>query len=711
MVSLLPTPPTEGAQQELEDKDKAWLEIARNSYQSSTDWLDINLRGQWERNLSNFNSRHPAGSKYNTEAFSKRSRLFRPKTRTTVRKLEAAMTTAFFTNEDVVSIQPNDINNPDQVLSASVMFSVIQYRLTHTIPWFKVMVGAIQSAAVSGVAIAHIYWDYKTRKEKVPMYNENGEMMFSEEGPMLDTIETTMDDKPVISLVAPENFRIDPSADWTDPVGSSPYVIELIPMYVQDVMERMDGSKNGWIKIPKEQLMTGIKQSNDTVRQARDKGRTDRYDDAKKIVRDHDIVWVHKNIIRKNGVDWCYYTLGTELLLSKPKKLNKMYPHLKERERPYVMGMVNLESFRVYPSGTVELSQELQAASNEIWNQRFENIKLAMNKRYHTRRDANIDYGSLFRNVAGGVVEMDEPDRDVKVVETRDVTGSAYAEQDRINMDFDELQGNFSASTVAGARNLNETVGGMSMLAGNTNMITEFALRTFGETFVEPVLKQFMRIEQFYENDVAIINLHGQAAEAFPRGGTSQEIDELMRHELTLKVNVGLNATDPIRKVNNLMMFSERVAALVGPQALNITEVIKEMASGLGFKGGERFIAGDDPRITQLEEKINELQQIIETKRIESEGRLALQEAKSRSASEVAQIRGQVEMAKAERVYQLGMLELAIKESDSETKRGELILQRDALLKDILSEERDFNAGKVGTMSRDDYGSVPYAVG
>ena len=63
---------------------------------------------------------------------------------------------------------------------------------------------------------------------------------------------------------------------------------------------------------------------------------------------------------------------------------------------------------------------------------------------------------------------MDDPDMDVRVIDTRDVTGSAYAEQDRINMDFDELQGNFSISTIQGARSLNETVGGMSLMASNT---------------------------------------------------------------------------------------------------------------------------------------------------------------------------------------------------------------------------------------------------
>jgi len=189
-------------------------------------------------------------------------------------------------------------------------------------------------------------------------------------------------------------------------------------------------------------------------------------------------------------------------MLTEPKLLQEMYPWLRSGERPYVMGYTS----------TVELTQELQAAANDIWNQRFDNVRLAMNKRYHIRRDRNIDLDALFRSVPGGAVEMDDPDTDVRVIDTKDVTSSAYAEQDRINMDFDELQGNFSTSTVQGARSLNETVGGMSLMASNSGTVTEYVLRTFSETWVERALKQLLRLEQYYETDEVILELAGDAA-------------------------------------------------------------------------------------------------------------------------------------------------------------------------------------------------------
>jgi hypothetical protein len=65
---------------------------------------------------------------------------------------------------------------------------------------------------------------------------------------------------------------------------------------------------------------------------------------------------------------------------------------------------------------------------------------------------------------------------------------------------------------------------------------------------------------------------------------------------------------------------------------------------------------------------------------------------------------------------QLDHIELQLKQSDTETRRGELMLQRDALVNQIAEQEitrqsEMVEEGPVGIMARDDYASVPYAVG
>ena len=90
-ADLPPDPGIEDPNSEKGKTEDKWLRIARQAYESSSDWVDANLRFQWDKSLSLFNSYHPAGSKYNTEAYSKRSKFFRPKTRTAVRNLQSAM--------------------------------------------------------------------------------------------------------------------------------------------------------------------------------------------------------------------------------------------------------------------------------------------------------------------------------------------------------------------------------------------------------------------------------------------------------------------------------------------------------------------------------------------------------------------------------------------------------------------------------------------
>jgi hypothetical protein len=496
-------------------------------------------------------------------------------------------------------------------------------------------------------------------------------------------------------------------------------------------MERIDNKE--WHKLSIPELLSTQTQDDDTLRLTREEPREDPLEDQFETVDEFKIVWVHKNIIKKEGQDWCFFTAGTQYLLTDPKPLQEMYPWLKDNERPYVMGKLNIEAHRVYPSATVELTEELQAASNDIWNQRFDNIRLAMNKRYHIRRDRNIDLDALFRSVPGGAVEMDDPDQDVRIIETRDVTGSAYQEQDRINMDFDELQGNFSASTVGGARNLNETVGGMELIAGNTNSVSEFVLRTFAETWVEPVLKQLLKLEQYYETDehvIAFAGIGGESEEEIPVGfGQDEVMDELLKQNVLLKVNVGMNATDPVGRVQNLLYGIGSLSQFPQMEGMfNVEEVAKEVFAQLGYKDGSRFLMptdDEDPQISELQAQIEQMGQMLETDQVKMQGRLTIEEMKAEATLRAAQLRSQTELQKAIIGTQADAGRLNVqrneantKQQDADTRRAELMLQRDALLNQVIDQEisrrmvedKD-KVSKVGTMARDKYNKIPYEVG
>ena len=735
-----------------------WLKVASDAYRASTSYLDANYRRQWERNIALFQSQHPTGSKYHTTGYAHRSRLFRPKTRSAIRTNEAAIASAFFATEDVVSVYPMNDSDIEQRESALVLKHLLQYRLTKTIPWFQTLVAAYQEALVMGSVISHQYWEYKETKVKTeePVIDYDGNPVLNDDGTESTNTTTTSKvekDCPYIRLIAAENFRIDPASDWNDPVNSSPFVIEVIPMYIQDVLEKMSDidpktQEPKWKRLKVNQLMEASKKSEfDSTRQTRQKHRQDPLSERSNNISEYTTVFVHKNIVRKDGKDWLFYTAGTQYLLTDPKPLSEVYPHLAIGERPYVMGSPTIEAHKIYPSSMVEMTQDLQTAANDIANQRSDNVQLVLNKRYHIRRSSNIDIHALKRSVPGGSVMMDDPMTDVQIVNTPDVTASAYEEQDRLNVDFDDIAGNFSQGTVQTNRMMNETVGGMEMLGANANSMMEFMVRTFAETWVQPVLMQLIKLEQYYETDEVVLNVAtnraaedtGQNPDDFTRF-TGSEGDELLRHEMTIGVNVGIGATDPIKKIERLLL-GIRTMGEINPDiisTLNQPEVTKEVFGALGYKDSKRLIGEDEqPRIEELAAQLGEMSSMVEqlmekgsAKEIDAQAKIMAASIKAQSdvsaAKEkalggimAASITTDANERMAQSRIQISMIDQRLKAEKNDIARGELLLQKEALVHKMLMDEPDIGVspgnddGKQmsDVLMNDKYGSVPGADG
>jgi len=104
---------------------------------------------------------------------------------------------------------------------------------------------------------------------------------------------------------------------------------------------------------------------------------------------------------------------------------------------------------------------------------------------------------------------------------------------------------------------------------------------------------------------------------------------------------------------------------------------------------------------------------------------LTIEEMKAEATLRAAQLRSQTELQKAIIGTQVdsGRLniqrnEASTKQQDADTRRAELMLQRDALLNQVIDQEIDRrmvedkdNVSKVGTMARDKYNKIPYEVG
>ena len=599
----------------------SWLKLAQDAYSRSTGYFDANYRKGFEDNLRMFQSKHPKDSKYVSDAYKYRSKIFRPKSRAVLRKNEATAALAFFSNPDVVSIDPVNTDSMEQVASANIMQQLLNYRLTTSIPWFLTVIGGFQDAMTVGLVCSMQIWRYRAKTT-----NETMAAQMPDGTELKISVPKTkiLEDRPCVDLFPVENIRFDPAAHWHDVVGTSPYLILQIPMYVNDVLDNMesdDKKGDSWKKLSRDIILSARVKGLDPLRQARNDNREDA-DAVTSEVNEFDVVMVHLNFIKTGDTTYVYYTLQDKHLLSEPMPVEEMFLHCKDGRPPVQIGFCVIETHKPVPTSLVGLTKELQMEANEIANQRMDNVKFVLNKRYLTKRGANVDIEGLLRNVPGGVTQVNNVNDDVREINWQDVTSSAYQEQNLVNNDFDDLAGNFAQSSVQTNRSLNETVGGMRLMAQGANMLTEYTIRVLVETWVEPVLRQLVKMEQAYETDEVILAIAAQKAQIFQRYGMNEVTDSLLNHELTISVNVGMGATDPeqrLQRFQGSMKLYNDITANATPD-LDLSEIRKTLFGLAGFKDGEKFFKPKvDPVVEQLKQALQQAQ---------GEAQQAIQQAK-----------------------------------------------------------------------------------
>lgn len=572
-----------------EEPEPDWDQRAKDALEFSTNYLDQNYRKQWDDSLRAFNNMHPADSRYNSESFKKRSNLYVPKTRSIIRKNEAAAAAAFFSNMDRVSITGLNQGDIRQRISAELNQALLQYRLTKSIPWFQVVLGGCQDAQTMGACIWNPHWEYETRRD-----NESRELKLTK-------------DQPACPLVPLENFRFDPSAHWMDPINTSPYIIELIPMFWVDVRERMerpDPKGRMWKKVDAAAAV-GADNPDDSTRASRFNPRLDPTTQDR-TVSDYDIVWVHRQIHRWAGTDWEWYTLRSEVRLTDPAPLEETEFHGK---RPYVMGLWLLETHKAMPSSVPTLVKPLADEANELRNSRLDAVKFAINPGFFAKRGKNVDLPALVRNVPGRIVLADDIEKDVRLMERQDIPQGAYLEEDRNSQAFDDLAGNFNPLAMQQQRSPRESTRTLQMVQTPANLLTEYSLLTFCETGVRKLVEMLVLLEQHYETDKTILAVAGQKAQAYQRYGLDQITDDLLDAELTVAVNVGMGATDPVSKTQRFVGVLSAFANLAKaqPPGVNLDEVWKELMSLAGYQDGSRFSIQQNPELVKMAQQNKQL--------------------------------------------------------------------------------------------------------
>lgn len=599
-------PADDGDANEYDEKptETQFLQLVREAESQAQLYINQVNRKSWSRVYRAFHQEHFVGSKYTSDDFKNRSKLFVPKTRSAVRKDLAAVAASLFGTIDSISCSPGNESDQGQKASAAVVQELLNYRTNRTsgkaaMPWFLTSLGMRQTAVLTGICVSKQSWKLELRKTGDEDVNdEDGEPTGQKRAVWKPFI-----DRPDCQGIPPENITIDPAADWTNPAQDAAYIIIKWPMRIDEIRAKQKDPRNPWRDLTESQLRgTGDSAKFDmaAIRRAREQG-IDRMDDANNG-QSFDIIWVYETYMRCAGDDWTFLSVGDKCMLTTPKPVHEVYPE-QYGERPLTFGIGALEAFRLFPMSSAESWQMLQMETNDLRNLTLDAVKQNVLPVTKVVRGRQVDLDALKRRGQGSSIMVTAP-TDVTWERPPDVPAAAAVMAQNLSVDFDDIAGQQNYGTVEQNNSLGNTLGGLKLAAGAANSVQEFDIRIWIETWCEPTLTQLVRAIQYYESDPIILGICGDRAQLMEKYGVNQITNELLENEVTLRVNVGLGSGDPSQRLakftdatNVAMPLLEKSKQFQsGEMQIDPVAVMDEVFGAVGYRdGGKRFIIKGPP--------------------------------------------------------------------------------------------------------------------
>lgn len=587
--------------------DAEFLQMVAEAASQGSFYSNQVNRKSWERSYLAYHQQHFNSSKYLSKDFNNRSKLFIPKTRGAIRKDMAAVAASLFGSLDAINCMAGNEGDPKQRASAAVMQELVNYRTDRSntqasIPWWHIAMGARQTSLLTGFCVSKQSWKLELKRVGEEEYDDEdtGEKM------MRDVWKPKID-RPDITLFPPECVDIDPAADWTNPAQDAAYLILKYPMRIDEIRRKQRDPRMPWKDIDENILRAagdGSKTDAAAIRRAREQG-LDRYDETQ-TGPNFDIIWVWETYIRTAGEDWTFMSIGSQHLLTDPKPVEEVYPE-QMGMRPVVFGYGAFDAFRIFPMSSAESWQELQQESNDIRNLSLDSLKQNIMPVTKVVRGRNVDLEQLKRRGQGSSIMVTNKD-DVTWEKVADLSSSVTAMTQKLDLEFDDLAGQQNYGTVDSNNSLGKTLGGLKLAAGAANAVQEFDIRVWIETYVEPVLTQVIRLEQYYESDPVVLGLCGDRAQLMTKFGVDQIDDELLESNVTMRVNIGLGAGDPQQRLAKFQSAIQVALPLLqldpdfmqGKKKINSEAVMSEVFGAAGYRdGGKRFVMDGAPPAQQ----------------------------------------------------------------------------------------------------------------
>ena len=271
-------------------------------------------------------------------------------------------------------------------------------------------------------------------------------------------------------------FHIFPDYRATS-VGDMRYIIQLSYLDFDELKDMQDQGfyKNVTPLLEKLEAMTNV----DEYKRKRlsDIGILDEYGfDASRRVVEVLEYWDRDNI---------YIIGGRQEVLKKEKNpFGRLLPFIMARYIPI--------QHELYGVGIPEVSESLQEELNTVRNQRMDNVNLIINRMFVVNKYADVDFDSLV-SFPGNVILSNDVEA-IKPLDTRDITKSAYEEEDIIKRDIDNATGEWEYSRGATPPR-RETATGIVRLQQASNIRFDTIVKMLEFSVLRNIAKMFIWLD------------------------------------------------------------------------------------------------------------------------------------------------------------------------------------------------------------------------
>jgi hypothetical protein len=270
---------------------------------------------------------------------------------------------------------------------------------------------------------------------------------------------------------------------------------------------------------------------------------------------------------KENGTWYLSTVWNKSVIVRKPVALQDGLPIFAGYLVPQLIVPSDTQSIRVYGDSIVAPLSALQEEMNVRRNQQIDAFSLLLNPKMIVGIGSGIDPMDLKRG-AGSIIKANNPNG-VIVLPAPNIN-PAFNDVSRLDTEIQETIGVTSYNSGIDQQQMNGTATGISILSQEANTRIQAYIRSFNETFMEPVFRQLCKLIYKYGDDSFFT-----------------DVDRTQDFDFQVSINTGLGATN---KQIQLNAYNQAFQGFLAVQDVNnARKILKETLPILGIKNTKEY--------------------------------------------------------------------------------------------------------------------------